>query len=245
MHAKNKYNAGLYADLNCIWMASDLIEFQLCDKNYDCENCQLDIIMRNLTNGNHNSIKRNYMLSETGFIDKIVSGIKNINYQFNLLYLKNNLVLKNLYANIFYIGINPAVFPLMDNITDIKEYMKRVYFTRGQKLLVIEGDWGKVSLTVPLNFLLLDKLNWTPDEIQSKKWIALIVVNQNEITDAKISAEQWKVEKSKLTNMLDEYRECCLKIKSDNAEEGTKLNFFYELIGNAEYQKLLEHLFNE
>ena len=230
--------------LNCIWMISNMIGVKLCEKQFDCESCPLNIIMRNLTDADSKEIINNLELSDTAFIDFIIAKISAAEFQNNLIYLTNNWMLKHLYADIYYLGINSMVTPLLEDIINIKEYMKRVYFIKGQKLLVLEGSWGKISLTVPMNFLLLDKLNWSPEEINANKWIALIVANQNEIQDAAISTDHWKLNKAKLTNLFKEYKEYCLMISSHNGDNGKKLNKFYKLIGNSEYIKLLDNIFN-
>ncbi len=245
MMVGKQYSEKMFTDLNCIWMISNLIGVKLCDKRFECDSCPLDIIMRNLTDSDSKKITNKLELCDTAFLDRIIDGISAADYQSNIIYLANSWILKHLYANIYYLGINPIVTPLLDDLTGIKEYMKRVYFIKGQKLLVMEGAWGKISLAVPMNFLLLDKLNWTPEEINANKWIALIVVNQNEIQDAAISADQWKNDKAKLTGLFREYKESCLLISSYNGDKGKKLNKFYQLIGSSEYIKLLNDIFND
>jgi len=34
-------------EMPCLWMQAGLIDFKLCDRNYDCENCPFDAVMRN------------------------------------------------------------------------------------------------------------------------------------------------------------------------------------------------------
>ncbi|MDY0082451.1 MAG: hypothetical protein RBR74_04655, partial [Ignavibacteriaceae bacterium] len=38
-----------YEMLKCIWMTSGVIDYKLCDNNFDCENCPFDKVIRNLS----------------------------------------------------------------------------------------------------------------------------------------------------------------------------------------------------
>ncbi len=244
MKLKNLYNEEMNAKLNCTWMISNMVGIKLCDKKFECETCPLDIIMRNINGDGSNTRRKSLELNDTSFIDRIINGMNAADYQANLIYLKNNWIVKHLYANIYYMGINPVITPILDDLISIQEYMKKIYFTKDQKLLVLEGDWGKLPLSVPMNFLLLDKLNWSPEEINANKWIALIAANQNEIQDAEISVDQWKTDKANLINLLSEYKENCQIISWHKEDKGETINKFYQLVGCIEYTKLLNSIFN-
>jgi hypothetical protein len=183
----------------------------------------------------------NYKLRDIAFIDVIIHKIEETNYDSKIIYLQNNLVVKNIYANIYYLGINPLIANLFENLTQVREYMRRVYFVNDNKILSIDGEWGSISLTSSINFLLLDKLNWSPEAILTNKWIALVAVNQNELTDVKLSHNQFQLQQVKILNMLNEYRDCCLCIKSDLNDKGEQIKYFYQLIGKDEYIKILNN----
>ena len=226
--------------LDCIWVGSNIIEDKLCDLKFNCENCPLDKVLKNLL---PESEKQNcYQLKDTAFIDIIIHKIKETRFDSKVIYLKNNLIIKNIYANIYYLGINPLVSNLLENIIQIKEYMRRVYFVKDNKILSIEGDWGVFNLTSSINFLLLDKLNWSLEAISENKWIALVAVNQNEISDVILSHNQFQIQQVKILNMLNEYRDCCLCIKPDLNANGFKIKYFYELIGKDEYINILNNI---
>jgi hypothetical protein len=225
--------------LDCIWIGSNIIEDKLCNRKFDCENCPLDKVMKNLF-GDSDKMS-NYKLRDFAFIDAIIHKIEETNYDSKLIYLKNNLVVKNIYANIYYLGINPLIANLFENLTQVREYMRRVYFVNDNKILSIDGEWGSISLTSSINFLLLDKLNWSPEAILTNKWIALVAVNQNELTDVKLSHNQFQLQQVKILNMLNEYRDCCLCIKSDLNDKGEQIKYFYQLIGKDEYINILNN----
>ncbi len=235
----------MYSDLRCIWMISNYIGVKYCEQQFDCENCPIDIVLRNIYDENSGEFNCKYNLNDTGAIDRIIEKISGIEFSRNILYLKKSWILKPIYANIFYIGLNPLMVPLLDNIDCIEECMRKVYYIKDQKLLTLSGDWGEISLSAPMNLLLLDKLNWRPEDIGANKWIALIIANQSDIQEALLPPDQWKINKAMLRNLMLEYKECCLFIGQRSCGNEKKISKFYQLLGNSQYVKLLNKLFNE
>jgi hypothetical protein len=232
-------NHGRSGEFDCIWMTSNIIDYQACEKNFNCENCTLDKVLKNLGSNEKLINQRDIIFNGTDFLDKIIGKLEATKLDPKWIYLKNDLVLKHLFANIYYLGINPVILNLLDNIGSVKDYMKKVYFNAGQKIVVFDGAWGELPVKAPMSFLLLDKLNWTPEDIVNRQWLALIVINQSEIIDSQISGEEWKTEKFKVLNTMCEYKECCLKINPSLLATSEKINYIYQLIGKTEYIKLL------
>ncbi len=228
-----------YDGLNCIWMASGSIDFSLCEKDYICEDCPLDKIMRNLFSDDGRVGNINFNLYDLEFLDRIINKIENSSYDSRLIYFNNNVVVKHIFSNIYYLGLNPIFVSLLDNVTAIREYLKRVYFLKGQKILVIDGDWGSFTVSTPVNFMLLDKLNWKLEDLISKNWLALVLLNQQEIDDGKLSCCLWQKGQFKALKLLNDYKNCCLKINSISDKSAVKINSLFQLIGKDEYLKML------
>ncbi|MGD1006289.1 MAG: hypothetical protein ABR980_03540 [Ignavibacteriaceae bacterium] len=246
MSQENQYkNHGKSGEFDCIWMASNTIDYQVCEKKFDCENCIFDIILKNLVSKDSSKKQSDPVLNGTDFLDKIICKLEDLKLDSKLIYLKNNLVLKHLFANIYYLGINPVTLSLLDSIKSVKEYMKKVYFNVDQTIVILEGEWGQFTIKAPMSFLLLDKLNWTPEDIVNRQWLTLIVINQSEIIDSQISAEDWKIEKAKFLKILIEYKDFCLKIDPSLLVTNEKIKYIYQLIGKTEYLKLLEPTVND
>ncbi len=225
--------------LNCIWEGSNIIGQKLCKRNFDCENCPMDKILKNIYPEEGKG--KNLQVNDVAFLDDIIHKIEETTFDPRLIYLKNNLVAKNIYANIFYLGLNPLLTNLLENISGVKEYMKRVYFIKDNEVIAIKGGWGTFTLKTSINFLLLDKLNWAPEEILSNKWIALAAINQFEITDAKLSSGHLKIQQAKILNLLSEYRENCLCINTDINDNAEKVKYLYQLTGGNEYIDILNN----
>ena len=46
MNTSQEINRGSPQDLPCVWMMADVLKYRLCDRNYDCEHCDLYRVMR-------------------------------------------------------------------------------------------------------------------------------------------------------------------------------------------------------
>ena len=76
---RNKYDM-----LKCIWMNSGVIDYKLCDHNFDCENCPFDKVIRNLCNK-----KETDFYETVNDANTIFNKLQSVKYDNNIIYLKN------------------------------------------------------------------------------------------------------------------------------------------------------------
>ncbi len=238
-------DSGNDGELNCLWMDANIDEYLLCEKDFDCESCVIDKILSNLSNAKDGKESNQLVLGNTDFIDNTIYDMERMNLESQMIYLKNDLVLKHLFAGIFYLGINPLTVRLLENVDQVKEQMKRIYFVKDQTIISFVGEWGNLTFKSPMNFLLLDKLNWTFDDIKTRQWIALVLVNQSEILETQLSGVEWQTEKLNTITLLKKYKYGCSKIIDSSKQAGKEIKFFSQLTGKDEYLKILRHFFNE
>lgn len=243
MAAKKNGNGKSFQDLKCIWMSSNIVQYKLCDKEFDCENCQFDRVIRNLSLDSDNV----ETIRDENFnpIDEIINRIKGQAFEPKNIYLKNQLVVKHLFANTYYIGINPLALNFLDNITAVKDGGHEGYILKNQALFRIEGEWGYITITSPMNFILLDKLNIKPEDLLTNKWFAIIGIQQPEITTSRISREEWQMSQVNSIKLLNDFKLSSPPIGATLMDGGTPVKHINRLLGNTEYLKLLSKLFNE
>jgi hypothetical protein len=232
-----------FKDLKCIWMSSSVVDYKLCDKDFDCENCQFDKVIRNLavdakqqTSTGENTIS---------VLDSLMKRVKNQVCEPKNIYLKNQLMVKHLFADTYYLGINPIILLFLDNINYVKDAGHQGYILKNKALFRVEGEWGYITFTSPMDFTLLDKLNFTAADILSNKWFAIISVNESEITSARISRDQWYSNQVNSLNLLNEYKLNTPKIGATLMDGGSPVKNLNRFLGNAEYLKVLSKLINE
>lgn len=239
---KNGTNKSLQ-DLKCIWMSSNVVDYKLCDKDFDCENCQFDKVIRNLSVDS----KQQSSTSENtvSILASLMKRVKNQVYEPQNIYLKNQLMVKHLFADTYYLGINPAILLFLDNINSVRDAGHQGFILKNQALFRVEGEWGYITFTSPINFTLLDKLNLTAEDILSNKWFAIISIDQPEIDPARISKDQWYNNQVSSLNLLSEYNINTPKIGATLMDGGFSVKNLNRLLGNTEYLKILSKLINE
>lgn len=52
-------------------------------------------------------------------VNAIFNKLQSIKYETNIIYLKNNLIAKEICANTFYLGINPIWESFLDNVNSM------------------------------------------------------------------------------------------------------------------------------
>jgi hypothetical protein len=236
-------NIKSFQDLKCIWMSSGIVDYKLCDKNFDCEDCQFDKVIRNLSVDPKQ--KSFYADNEVSILDSLINKVKSQVFEPKNIYLKGHLVVKHLFANTYYLGINPCIMLFLDNINSVKDGGHQGYILKNQALFRVEGEWGYITFTSPMNFTLLDKLNFNPEDIFTNKWFAIIGTNQPEITTARISKELWHSQHANSLKLLNDYKMDGPKIGTTLMDGGSPIKNLNRFLGNTEYLKLLSKLFHE
>ena len=145
----------MYQDLKCIWMASNVVEYKLCDKNFDCETCSFDKVIRNYSFDNDSSEK-----PLSNVVEIILNKLKEISFDEKLIYLRNGLIIKRIFPNTFYLGINPLFHSFLDCVSSLKECEAGKYILKEQAVVQFNSDWGNITITAPMNFLMYDRVNF-------------------------------------------------------------------------------------
>ncbi len=235
---ENKFN--IYHDLKCIWMASNIVDYKLCDKDFDCENCSFDKVIRNSSfeNDSDGKVKGN-------ILDDVLEKLQDVNYDEKVIYLKNCLIMKRIFANTFYLGLNPMLKPFLDNISSLKECDLGKYILKGQPVFQFTGEWGTVTLTSPMNFLMYDRMTSPHEDISKSKWMAIIGAIQPEIDASVIGKSRWNEMLYKTFEIIDDMKLNVPAVGSTMLDGGTKIKYLYQFAGKDKYQSILESMLNQ
>jgi hypothetical protein len=237
MKTKNNFQ-NVSGELKCIWMESGLVKYKLCDKELDCENCEFDKVFRNLST--KMSDKNNSDVQNKDLVERLIKRIENENYDDKVLYLKNQLVLKNLFGNAYYIGINPIVLYLLDDFNHIHDFNNNE-IRRDQIIFTLEGKWGIKQFISPINFMIIEKINLS--QFKLNQWYAVILFNESDFQNFRISQEEWNKEKINTLAILKEFVTSKPSIGKSMMDGGEKIKYLHQYVGNKEYLKLLKLVF--
>ncbi|HSR18467.1 MAG TPA: hypothetical protein VLM39_10305, partial [Ignavibacteriaceae bacterium] len=154
--------------------------------------------------------------------------------------LKNQLVMKKLFGNAYYIGINPVALLMINNLNSI-------YITpennikKGEIILSIEGGWGKKEFISPINFLLIEKFNTPPSGFSLNKWFAILV--SNETIESRYNFDQWNSERDRVLQFLKQALNGNPEIGKTLIDGGEKIADIDRFLGAEQYMELLGGVF--
>jgi len=237
MNNKNKCNITYYESMKCIWMASQVVEYKLCDNNFDCENCQFDKVMRNYLDVK--TVKPNEI---TNIANRISSNLNNIKYDDQIIYLKNNLIAKQLCPNTFYFGINPIFISFLDSISSMTISECNKSLITGQDIIQISGIWGSVNFSAPMNFLIYDVLGDPTYDLLKSQWVAIIGIADQEILNGKLYQEEWGKLHHNAINIIEDIKANAPQVGNTMMDGGTQIEFLHQLVGKKRYLDILNSL---
>ena len=241
--SEKKSNSNSFSkDQKCIWMESNLVAYKLCEHNYDCENCQFDSVMRNIAVENSNSDET---IVKENLIENVISKIEDEKYSDRNIYLENQLILKHLFDNAYYLGINPILINLLDNVKSITLMRSSNYYEREDVIIKIKGDWGEKEFKTPIKFMLMDQINLSTSQLLNKKWFATISITQQNNNLPELTKYEFNKEKQKTITLLTEMENRFPFVGISMNDGGTSVKYLYQYLGKENYKKILEEVFSK
>lgn len=234
MNNQNDYQNNRYYDLKCIWMASRIVDYKLCDKEFDCENCPFDKEVRSTSTDNEM-----LDINKKNILESLNDKLQNIKYDEKIIYLKNSLMIKQIFGNTFYIGLNPILQPFLEGIKFIKECELGKYILKGNPVLQFRGDWGAMTIYSPMNFLMYDIMNINKGELIKNKWFAIIGVIQPEISLGKITRKDWDDALYKSFEFVETMKTTHPAVGTTMHDGGHQIKYLHQLVGKTKYIEIL------
>ena len=237
METKNEKLNNNYEKMKCIWMSSQVIEYKLCDNHFDCENCMFDKVMRNLLNN-----KDAQSSNEVNVVDIIEEKLRSIKYDEKIIYLKNNLIAKEICPNTFYLGIDPILNCFIDASSSLSIYDSEKNISTGQQVIKISGAWGEMNLTSPVNLIVYEKVGNSTDNPLMARWLAIVGLENREFFRDELSLKEWDNKYEKAVGIIEEIKSEVTKVGSTMLDGGTRIKFLHQLLGSKKYIIVLNDL---
>lgn len=232
----------LFSSLKCIWMSSNIIDYKLCDKDFDCENCIFDKVMHNLSAELTEEDRINKGEMKKDFFETLIEKIIEEDSDNKMIYLKNQLVCKRLFEDTYYIGLNPLLAGLLDNLNSIKDFMGKDYYDSNEIMFKVAGEWGEVPVVTPVSFTKIGMIKFSPNDLCDGKWFALIAAREENINSARVSLRIMQREQLNSISFLGKFRKRLHNIGETMYDGGEKIKYLYQIIGKERYQDMLNNL---
>ena len=234
MSNENLHISTNYEKLKCIWMASQVLDYKLCDNKFDCENCSFDKVMRNLLNEKE--------FQNTDIATIISNKLQSIKFDNKIIYLKNNLIAKEICHETFYLGINPILISFLDAVSFLSVCESKKNILTDQQVINILGEWGSISLSAPMNFMIYDLLDFPIDTLLTFQWVAIIGASDQEISKGKVQQEEWNRMHQKALSTIEEIKSHVPQVGNTMMDGGTQIKFLHQLVGKKKYISILNSM---
>lgn len=227
-------------DIKCVWMSSKVVAYKLCNRNFDCDNCEFDTALRN--SAAQRNTRTEFQLPFQDLIEKLKKPEKI--HGSHVYFLKNSLTLKTLLDNYYYIGINPSALLILDGVTSTKLKSENRPVKKDDAFFRLEGDWGTFDVKSPINFKFLGKINGDKEDYMTGKWFGFIEAEKEEVKSAFVEENKYKEFLNDLAPFLEEEIQRQTKAGITMADGGYRVKHLTQVIGKGRYKELLKKLFN-
>lgn len=226
----------------CIWMECGYIEYKLCDRNFDCENCPFDKAMKQDQKVNPSTVEVKYDNSGN---EKYFT----INHLWLIKDKEAVLIGLDDFAKKFFNRNCTLYFPLLGS---------RVF--KGKTLIWIIGSFGAIGIQSPLDGV----VDWINDEVKddvsdyfASKWIDTPLIRveiENEKNAINLLSKKF-LDSIEYENFLKKenqsVKEYLISKFNDYSKSATMhdggeiLKDYIDLLPKNEHYKLLKLLFNK
>ena len=226
----------------CIWMSNGLLDYKLCDRNFNCENCSLDIAMRNAATSDvlekpDSGIRS---MEPEFYIQHLLHRLSDVDYSPNFLNMKNQILARNVFSSSYYLGLTPLVNLLIDKDSQIDQVNNNQNINAGDELLCISGNWGRILIDSPIAFRMLGKIN--DSKITKNNWFCLAEIDEQDIKESVLTEHSFKSVKFEIARILKQ-RDLSSIVGHTMNDGGTYLNRISDILGMEDFQVILKKLF--
>lgn len=226
-------------------MTANVVSYKLCDKQFDCEHCEFDQVVRNDRHHDQVTLPKSETAEATDIIDRLLNGLMFEHLHKGSIYLPNNLVLDELADQTFRLSLSPLAGHFLDNVFSMVPCRQGDEIRKGQPCLTLSGPWGGLSLNSPIHFLYQDKSDDIIQRNQTRWVVGIIQTEKNEIARERLSPQEWQQQIISITRKLVHYKNRYPDMETTIRAEVSKLKYLYQRIGKENYLNLLHLLFKQ
>ncbi|MBI5404319.1 MAG: hypothetical protein HY959_13090 [Ignavibacteriae bacterium] len=225
-------------NLKCIWMSTNDVGEKLCDRKFDCDNCEFDRQMRK--SRSPGNIKEFYLNPDYNLLEETIQKLNSINlvsyppnYRFN-----KSFMLKKFLGETYFLGFNPVLNVLFDSIKSAEISGPKTVFRKGDMVFDVKGDWGNIVIHTPFDFSFESDI--IPlDTGSGNNWIGFVKSSEEKINPACMSREQYAKSIDSVCRYLKKYMEKSVTVGTTLYDGGERLKYIYQIIGKENYRKIL------
>jgi glycine cleavage system H lipoate-binding protein len=267
---KDKHRVIPENESDCIWMKAGLVSYKLCDRNYDCENCAFDIVMRQRSDARKSpsttaedsgsqSLTKTSNIWDNNYLQAIVNSfftsLLSRPIPDDRLYSQGHMWLLQEKPNSFTIGLDHIVSHFLKSMQEIVLPQVHTPISTDSPCIWIACHEGTVTIRSPLqgkvertNSRLIESAHLLGTSPYSDGWLISVYTNESPFLKEKfLNPDQAK---TLFTNqiysiqreVLSELNRSSPEIGQTMCDGGMRARNFEDIIGSIKYFSILEYL---
>lgn len=245
---------------HCVWMDAGLVDYKLCDKNFDCENCPFDVVM---TKQHHPFSERAAFqsepsvteCSESSLIEKMLEPMGRTELPDDRLYFSNHSWLKKMDDGLCRIGIDAMLASVLHPVVGavVVNSSSRVmndapfaWFIRDNETFTMRNPVPGVVIST--NTELTSKPSIMTNDCYNEGWIISIAPQEDALSVSQCyTAEQFRpIFENDLRRIRTQVQLVLKKqhggIGSTMYDGGIRVESIEQFIGEKRYKHLITRL---
>jgi glycine cleavage system H lipoate-binding protein len=245
---------------HCVWMDAGLVNYKLCDKNFDCDTCSFDLIMKKQ---HHPFSERAVMQSEpsvrefteTDVVQRIMQPLTSALLPDDRLYFSNHSWLKKMNDGFCQIGVNALLAGFLHPVVGavVVNKSSRVANESPFAWLIRDNETFTLRNPVPgivmsTNVALTSKPSIVTTDCYDEGWIVTIAPQENpEKVSQCYTAEEFQPILERDMQWIESQLRLALKKQSSSVgstmyDGGKYVETIEQFIGEKRYTQLLSRL---
>ncbi len=225
-----------FDEVKCLWMKYGAVDYKICDKDFECENCDFDkqMISQLKTKGRfHEAIENMFDI-----------GQHSVSFTHPFYHFNSGLMARNFLTDNYYLGLEPFIVKFIDKSSFFEYSSSSGCIKKDEPILHISNGWGDVYVLSPFSFSFVEKLELNNIFSNDLHWFAIIEAEKCEILGNSLNKKNYfdKLYDTKLSLInLMKTSETAGKTMYDG---GDVLKNWSNILGNSAYRNLLEKFFS-
>ncbi len=226
-----------FESLKCVWMSSGVVEYKLCDQNFDCDKCAFDKALW------HRPEKPAAGIAplKDNIIQDIHNSIELDEKRFDCSFISSHFVLRKLYKNTYFIGLTKFFWACLMPISDIKIDIEKGFTAKSFPGIHLSKGKSQWDISFPFNTHLLMSMSDQFNENGILNWLGLFEADENEVDFLTVPAAEYKTYSQKYINELNNF-EFSNEVGITLNDGGIPVKSLYHYLGEKQFAVFIEKI---
>ncbi len=157
-------------------MSSGVVQYKLCDNNFDCDNCAFDKALWQKSRSADSSSQEN-----RGIFGRLQRSIEEDEKRSECLFIQNHIILRRLYKNAYFIGFSKFFWMCLEPLEKVTLEITKGFIAAGSPAMHIKRGGLIWDIALPFDCYLLSSMANQFHDSQTANWLGLLEANETDV----------------------------------------------------------------